>query len=201
MNSVVGLDIGQEWIKAVEITEDLKIKKVGRIKVPVDKEQEEAEQQIYIKKIKELFDTFKFPLENVVINFRGSYILTRTYLLPSPVKEEFETWFIENIQELVPGTPLEEVVYSYQILKSSRAIIAFAEFKEIEKQLMMLQNCNIIPSMIDASCLALYDTFILHPWVKAKKNLAILDMSNSQGDLLIVKEGDPISASVVNCHS
>jgi Tfp pilus assembly PilM family ATPase len=53
MNSVVGLDIRRDWIKVVELTRDLEIKRYGKIKI--DEEDRIDNDDLYIQKIKALF--------------------------------------------------------------------------------------------------------------------------------------------------
>lgn len=194
MNSFVGLDLRGDWIKVVELTEDLRVKSYGKIKIDEDRGDNEDS---YIQKIKELFRKSKISSNNVVINFRGSYVLARTYQPPSSNKEAFEMWFVENIQELIPGTTVEDVVYSYEILPSGRVLIAFARLGEMEKQLGMLRKCGIKPIFIDASCLPLRTAFINHPWIKERYDFAILDIADTLADLLIIKEGEPFSANLI----
>jgi Tfp pilus assembly PilM family ATPase len=196
MNSVVGLDIRRDWIKVVELTRDLEIKRYGKIKI--DEEDRIDNDDLYIQKIKELFHKSRISSNNVIINFRGSYVLARTYQPPSSNKEAFEMWFVENIQALIPGTPVEDVVYSYEILPSGRVLIAFARLGELEKLIGMLRKCGITPIFIDASCLPLRTAFANHPWIKERFDFAILDIDDTQADLLIVKEGEPFSANLIS---
>lgn len=125
-------------------------------------------------------------------------MLARTYLPPSTNKEPFERWFVEAIESIVPGIPVKDIVYSFDLLASGRALIAFARLPEIEKQSALLKQCSIIPLAIDAACLALYDAFSLHPWVKTKENFAIVDIGSRSSDLLIVKDGEPFGANEIN---
>lgn len=155
MSKSVGLDLGRGWIKALEINQDLELLKIGKIKVPRNTNKEERE--LYISKIKELFQSLNLSRDNITINIRGSFILARTYLPPSSNKDDFEQWFVDSIESIIPGTPIEDVIYSYELLTSGRALIAFAKRKEIERHLEMLKSCAIIPASIDASCLALYE--------------------------------------------
>ncbi len=199
MRSAVGLDLGWQWIKAIEITEGLKIAKIGRIEIPrQDKFEEKYYNELYLTKLNTLFKDLNLCKDNVIINIRGSFILARTYLPPSSDKEAFERWLVENIEEMVPGTPIEDVVFSHKILPSGRALIAFARRKEIERQLTMLKSCNIIPVSIDASCLALYDAFSSHPWIKGKKNFAIMDIGGFSTDFLVIKDSEPFAANEIN---
>ncbi|MEO0095177.1 MAG: hypothetical protein ABIL66_04720 [candidate division WOR-3 bacterium] len=199
MDSVIGLDIGNDWIKAVEIVRNSIVKKIGKIKIYSEGElNEESREQFYIIKIKELFRSLKLSRDNVVTNFHGSYVLARTYLPPVTDKDSFEQWFVNNIEEIIPGTSIEDVIYAYELFPSGRALIAFARRREVERLLTVLRACNIFPLLIDASCLALYNAFAPHPWFKEKKNFAILDIANNSGDLMIVKEGEPITTGIIN---
>jgi hypothetical protein len=195
----VGLDLEKGWIKVVEISSDLKLTNIGRIRIPrSDKEDTRNEQELYAAKINELFSNLKIARENVVSNIRGSYILARTYLPPSKDKDEFERWFVKSIESIIPGTPIEDVVYSYELLPSGRALIAFARRTEIEKQLEMLKTCTIVPVLIDASCLALYDAFSPHPWIQKKENVAILDIGTYSTGVLIIKDGEAFGSNAIS---
>jgi Tfp pilus assembly PilM family ATPase len=196
MPKSVGLDLGWGWIKAVEINQDLELLKIGKIKVPRNTNRDEKE--LYISKIKELFQSINLSRANVIINIRGSFILARTYLPPSSNKDDFEQWFVDSIESIIPGTPIEDVIYSYELFPSGRALIAFAKRKEIEKQLEMLKSCSIIPASIDASCLALYDAFLPHPWMRKKKNFAILDIDAYSTGILIIKHGEAFASNIIN---
>lgn len=195
MPNSVGLDIGKEWIKVVEVSPDRKLVKIGREKI-VNKDSEDK--VLYVKRITSLFKRLNLSKNNVVVNLRGSFIVARTYLPPSADKDAFEHWFVESIESIIPGTPIEDVIYSYELLPSGRALIAFARRQEVYKQLKMLEACKIHPISIDASCLALYDSFASHPWVKAKQNIAVLDIGNSSTSVLIIREGEAFSSNSIN---
>ncbi len=196
MNFAVGLDIGWKDIKALELAPHQKVTKIGKIEIqrPLIGD-ENAE---YITKINELFSKLKLFKENVVINLRGSPILARTYAPPSENREDFEKWFVDSIESLIPGTPIADVVYDHQFLKSGRVLISFARLTALENKIKLLKSCSIIPAVIDAASLALYHAFDVHPWIGKKKNLAIIDIGTYSTDLLIVKEGEPfISTEIV----
>ena len=194
MNVSVGLDIGWKDVKALELTDDLKVRKFGRIEIPRPAKNDEDE--LYTLKIIELFSTHKFSKYNVIINLRGFPIIARTYTPPSERKDDFEKWFVESIESLIPGTPIADVIYGYQFLKSGRALISFARLRAIENKIKILKACDIIPAAIDAACLALYHAFDIHPLIHERKNFAILDIS-TRTDLLIIKEGEPFISTEI----
>ena len=100
----VGLDIGWKSIKAVELTSDHQVIKIGAIDVPVPAGEDEF--KACADKLKQLFNEHRFSKDNVLINLRGSYVLTRSYAPTSLNNHGFETWFVENIDSLIPGAPL-----------------------------------------------------------------------------------------------
>ena len=196
MESVIGFDLGRDWIKILQLTPGKKILRFGKIHIPEEADQAKLP-DVVVDRINELFKSLKLPKENVIVNFRGSHVLARTYLPPSTQPEVFERWFVESIETMIPGTPISEVVYSYDLLPSGRALIAFARIKEIEKLLSILNCCGITPVSIDASCLALYDSFRGHPLIQSRKNLAIVDINSTATYILLVKDGEPyVSAEI-----
>lgn len=195
MITSVGLDIGWKNIKAVELTDDFKVTKIGKIEIPRPIKGDENE--IYAAKIKELFDAQRFSMDNVIINLRGSYILARTYVPPSSNKDDFERWFVESIESLIPGAPISDVIYGHQFLDSGRVLISFARLGVVKNRIKILEACGIFPAAIDASCLALYHAFENHGWIKEKRNFAIIDIGGLKTDLLIVKEGEPFVSTEI----
>lgn len=189
MLSVVGLDIGWKSIKAIELTSDYKIVKIGSIELSNGTNHGEFED--YVKKLNELFTKHGFSKENVLINLRGSYILTRSYEPPSSGNDAFESWFVENINSLIPGAPLSDVIYDHEFIDTNRVLISFARLRVIENRLKMLKTIGIIPAAIDASCLALYRSFKDHKPLKKHKNYAIIDIEEHKTDLLLVRNKIP----------
>ncbi len=185
----LGLDIGWKSVRAVELSSDHKITNIGKIKIP--RPIGKNEDGMYESKIRELLHEKKFSRDNVIINLRGSYILSRTYQLPTANKDDFERWFVDNIESLIPGTPINDVVYDYQLLGSGLVLICFAKVRVVNNAIKILKNCDIIPAAIDASCFALYSAFSNHRWIKQKKDFAIIDVNDFKADFLFVKEGEP----------
>jgi type IV pilus assembly protein PilM len=196
MNISVGLDIGWKDIKAIELSDGFKVTRISKIKIPRPINGDETE--IYSTKISELLKTHKLSRDNVIINLRGSPILSRTYAPPSKNHDDFEQWFVDNIESLIPGTPISDVVYDYDFLDSGRVLISFARLSTVENKLKVLKACNIIPKAIDASCLALYHAFDKHRWVREKKTFAILDIGAYSSDLLVVKNGEPYISTEIS---
>jgi Tfp pilus assembly PilM family ATPase len=196
MESVIGFDLGRDWIKILQLTPGKKILRLGKIPIPEETDNAKLP-AIVVNRINELFKSLKLPKENIVVNFRGSHVLARTYLPPSTQSDAFEHWFVESIETMIPGTPISEVIYSFDLLPSGRALIAFARIREIEKLLSILNCCGITPVSIDASCLALYDCFRDHPLIQSKQNQAIVDINSTATYILLVKDGEPyISAEI-----
>ena len=189
MSTAVGLDIGWKSIRAVELTNDRVIKKIASIDISDGTKKEEF--KVYIAKLTEFFNESKFSKDNVIINLRGSYILTRTYEPSASGNDGFERWFVENIDSLIPGAPLNDVIYDHEFLDDNRVLISFARLRVIENRLKMLRACGIMPVAVDASCLALYRSFRNHKPLKKYDNYAIIDLGSYKTDLLLVRDSIP----------
>jgi Tfp pilus assembly PilM family ATPase len=195
MHTSVGLDISSDTIKAIEITSDTHIIRMVKAKIPQSHKKDYTYSLIHT--VNQLFATHGLSRDNVVINLRGSYVLTRTYTAPIHNTDTFERWFVNNIESLIPGTPVSEVQYDYQSLNNGRVLIAFARKSAIDEKLTLLADADIIPSCIDASSLALYYAFEYHPWLLHKLECAIIDINSATTDLLLIRKGIPFVSSEI----
>jgi Tfp pilus assembly PilM family ATPase/Tfp pilus assembly protein PilN len=197
MQRAVGLDIGWGRICVVELTDNNRITRYGTVKVK--RPQERDAQQIIARQIDELLRMHDVPRDAVVTNLRGSHILARTYQAPAQNRDVFEQWFVENIDSLIPGAPLDDVIYDHQFLDADRVLISFARLGVVMQKIEMLKNANITPLVIDASCLALYHIFSHHQWLQKKLSFAILDIGSQITDLLITNRGVPYASAELPC--
>lgn len=187
----IGVDISTTCIKLVAL-KDHKVTCAILLRLPqTGGDGIEATQ---LKVLQSMFTDNKLPRENVVINFRGSEILLRTYARPFSKRDDFEQWFVENIDTLIPGTPLDDVVYDHQLLNSNRVLISFARLAAIKKRINLFTQAGIMPAAIDSSGLALYRALQKHNWITEGKNCALCDVHTTNCDLLLVRQGIPYAS-------
>ncbi len=62
-----------------------------------------------------------------------------------------------------------------------------------------MNTVGIFPAAIDASCLALYHVFENHPWIRKRRNFAIIDVRSCNTELLILKDGEPFASTEISC--
>ncbi|OPX18415.1 hypothetical protein BXT86_01270 [candidate division WOR-3 bacterium 4484_100] len=192
MGSIVGLDISDEFIKVFEFLPGENRISCATIRLSV------GDTASSCKRVIEIFEKLKLCRDNIVVNLRGSYILARSYQPPLSNKADFEDWFVNNIESLIPSTPIDDVVYSYQRFKSGRVLIAFARLQQVRRQLDFLKSCNIAPQMIDASALALYNVFKEHPWTKQRSDFGILNLGYKRSELLLITGGEPYGVNEID---
>jgi Tfp pilus assembly PilM family ATPase len=191
----IGLDISNHCIKAVQLNDNKELVKFGRI--DLIQSEEKIDRHTYISKITELFRIYKIPKENVIANLRGSVVLTRTYLPSLIIKEDFDKWFIENIESMIPGTPLNDVIFDHQVLDSGRILISFARLSAVIEKLFILKTCDIVPRIVCPSSLALQETLVKNRRFKNNRTFAILDFDFQGSDLLIINEGRPFFSTEI----
>jgi len=191
----VGLDIGNHCIKAVQLNDKKELVKFSRIDLPP--QEGKIDKQTYISKITELFRKYKLTTENIITNIRGSVVLTRTYLPFTTKNGDFDKWFIENVESLIPGVPLNDVIFDHQMLDSGRVLISFARLSAVKDRLATLKACGFVPRIVCPSSLALQEVLIKHRRFKKSRAFAILDLSFQGSDLLIVNEGKPFYSTEI----
>jgi type IV pilus assembly protein PilM len=200
--SIVGLDVGTQSIKAVELTRTGKsftVTGFGQLDIPNN--QPDAVSQ----GIAELMREGGFKTKRVVTNISGQKVIVR-YLSMAPMsEEELRNAIIFEAEKYIPFT-LDECVMDCQRLgdgapqqgggsqQTSNVLLVAATKNHVAEQLKTLQGAGVVPDVIDVDAFALSNAYSLmrtfqKDEVESEGVIAFVDIGASKSCVNIVQQG------------
>lgn len=159
--SRVGLDIGSQMVKLVEIEKDSEgKKKLSRFALAKVDSGDEGKAAA-IKKVKE-----ESGIENnqVAVSVSGQSVIVRYIDLPEMSEEETRSAIKYEAEQHIPFN-IDEVTLDFQILekfpetKKMRVLLVAAKKDLINNQLALIKSAGFIPTFIDVDSFALINSF------------------------------------------
>ncbi|MCC8190909.1 MAG: pilus assembly protein PilM [Planctomycetes bacterium] len=159
-NTVLGLDLGTQSIKAVELTrtgEDLSITGCAYEHV--------EDPAMYDESIKAVLEAGAFSVKRVVIGYSGRSTLLQTITLPADRAEDLDIAILEEAEKYIPYD-ISEAQIDYHVFgtdegRGIRALMVAVRQSDIEDKLEILFNAGITPIQIDVELVALANAFEL----------------------------------------
>lgn len=157
-NIVLGLDLGTQAIKAVEMTrngEDLSITSCSY--------EEVEDPSLYDESIRAVIEAGALNTKRVVVGFSGRSTLLQAITLPGDCADDLEMAVLEEAEKYVPYD-IAEAQIDYHVFESEntrqiKALMAAVRQSDIEDRLEILFNANITPRHIDVELIALVNAF------------------------------------------
>lgn len=157
-NTILGLDLGTQAIKAVEMSrvgEELSV--TGCIYEPVE------DPALYDESIKAVIEAGAFGVKRVVIGYSGRSTLLQTISLPADREDDLDVAILEEAEKYIPYD-ISEAQIDYHVFENdgSRAIKALmvaVRQSDIEDKLEILFNAGITPIQIDVELVALANAY------------------------------------------
>ncbi len=205
--SLIGLDIGTNNVKAVELIEsgkDVIVKHVGFAPIEAIPEltNEEDRHKAIIKAIKAALPAGSLKSKKVATALSGKSVITRTVSLPKgPVlrlpREEVKRMIITEIEAEIPF-PVEEAVLDYFIIDDLatlkedkvRMMVAVVPKTEIDKNMALMKEIGIEQESIDIVPFALMRGISV---LKARLNvetIGIIELGAATSEVVVAKAGE-----------
>ncbi len=165
----VGLDIGSNCIKVVQITKKKKkyaLDKIGILQTPENSfaNGEVINMEEVVEQIKKLFDKFRINKKNVVVSMFGAQVISKRIVIPKMDLKLLPEQLKWEAEQYIPYE-LDEVNIDYNVLKKcedpeSMAVFIVAALREgITKNIEMAQETKLNLAGIDVSSVALFNVF------------------------------------------
>lgn len=168
--SLVGLDIGSNSIKAIELTpasgsEGYVVTAYGYKEISAQQPLKDA--------IKELFDTAGLHTKKIVTAVSGKSVVVRYITMPkmpdeelkSAIKYEASKYIPFEIDEVMidcmPLPPVEDEKPE-QAEKEMRVLLVAVKKQTIEEHIHLIEETHLLPLVIDVDCFALGNAFELN---------------------------------------
>lgn len=188
--SYIGLDIGTSAIKLVEISSrngGLAVTKLGQRSITPESDPTTI--------LKEMFRGIK--TREVISATSETFVVSRSFTFPAMSEEEFDGFLKANSREYLPArSRIEEVALDYQILREEKrgdeevalVLIAASRKEAIHDHLDLLNQAGLVPSLIDASSIPLFNAFYRHPTIQSGKSTAIINLGARKTNVLLIED-------------
>lgn len=194
-----GLDVGTTAIRAVQLTNDPKVKQLLRYAYsPIDSKislsDSKADQQKLAQKIQELLATSGITTRNVAVGLPSSKVFTTVVDIERLSPEELAKTIRYQADSLIP-TPLNESKIDWAVIGDSPAaankvevLLSSAPNDFIESRLDMLESIGLNVIAFEPDNLALARSLVP---VTSVNPCMVLDIGSKSTDLVIIMNGAP----------
>ncbi len=198
VKAALGIDIGQDSIKLVELTKvkgDIHLSRVKVLKTEIDPSTAKAERDnIIAERLSEILGDVNVRKSALTIATPGLSSFIRYVKLPPVSPNRLQQIIGYEAQQQVPF-PLEEVIWDYQVLKSggkseTNVILVAIKSQVVDDLLGAMDLQGLEPSFIEHRPLALYNCVRFNQETEGKVTVMI-DVGATATDLSIEREGEP----------
>lgn len=194
-----GLDVGTTAVRAVQLTNDPKVKQLLRYAYsPIDSKislsDSKADQQKLAQKIQELLATSGITTRNVAVGLPSSKVFTTVVDIERLSPEELAKTIRYQADSLIP-TPLNESKIDWAVIGDSPAaankvevLLSSAPNDFIESRLDMLESIGLNVIAFEPDNLALARSLVP---VTSVNPCMVLDIGSKSTDLVIIMNGAP----------
>ena len=205
---LVGLDIGSNSIKAIELNPKKKedsylyeVKKIGYELLPRDAIVEGTiiDSSAVVEKIKMIFDENKISNKNVAIAVSGNSVIIKKISLPDMETEELAESIIWEAKHNIPY-PYEETDVDYAILKPSPGaaeknldiLLVAAKKDKVANYSNVVHQARKNLEAIEVDVFALQNSMeVNYPDILQEKTVVIINIGANITNLIIIERGIP----------
>jgi type IV pilus assembly protein PilM len=198
--SVVGLDIGTNSVKLVELDRaknTFRLKNIGIAKLPRDTIVNGTiiHAELLEQTIKTLFSEYKIKNKNVAISISGHPVIIKKITTDLMPEDELENTLPFEAEQYIPFS-LDEVNLDFQILgtcedkeNKMNVMLVAAKRAMISDYVSVLQNAGLKAVIVDIDVFALENMFISNYSPEQNITVALVDMGASVTNINIIKNG------------
>lgn len=201
--SFLGIDIGSNSIKAVEIVKtgrnQFKVERLGRIAMPKNAvvSGEIIDKAAVQNSLKELIKALKPSTSKAVIAITSKSVITRSIRMPIMTMNEIEESLKYEVERYIPMS-LDDIIYDFSDAgvveadggKQQQVMLVAAPKKEIYGLYEFFKQAGVNPIAIETPAFALWRLYCIVASA-AEDTFACLDMGNQTSTIIIFKEKKP----------
>ena len=198
--NVVGLDIGTNSIKLVEVEESkggFRLKNFGVSPIPKDSIVNGAivNHDALVGSIQQLLSNLKVKTRDVVASVSGHPVIIKKISMPQTAEEELEESIKFEAEQYIPFD-LDEVNIDYQILSSEEekadhmsVMLVAAKKVMISDYVKLITDAGLNPVILDIDVFALENAFEINYPPEEPQTVALIDIGASTININIIKAG------------
>ncbi len=200
MSNIVGLDVGQNGIKAVSVDKDvsgkLVLSLIGEIKSPQREDESENSKNKYFEflgnSLKKLISDLKIKGNQAVVNLPENEVVSRLVRLPPLKDSEIMDALRFEAETFVPY-PLDKVSIDYEIVEKDDAgritvFVIAAKNDLINSYVKLFKSLGMELIAIESSSIAYRR--IVKSGITSVDRVMVLDMGEKYSDILNINKGN-----------
>ncbi len=198
--NVVGLDIGTNSIKLVEVEETkggLRLKNFGITPIPKDSIVNGAivNHDAVVSAIQQLLSNLKVKTKDAVSSISGHPVIIKKISMPQSTDDEMEESIKFEAEQYIPFD-LDEVNIDYQILAAEEGkadhmsvMLVAAKKVMISDYVKVLTDAGLNPVILDIDVFALENAYEVNYQSDEQQAVALIDIGASTININIIKAG------------
>ncbi len=197
INSSIGLDIGDESVRIVELdkfSKRIRLLKFGEERI----EPNDSTRQQAIEAIKRLFHRLRIEEKEVVIHLGG--VGVRHMLLEAPVLSQTELgeWVRRQCGERLPKNGgLSQFLFSYHVTRQNsdgtKLMVSYCQPHVLQEKLGLVEEAGLRPIMVGAGRMDLANAFALDYEDLFAKTFLFVEANQCGAAFLVCADGSPVS--------
>ena len=200
MARAIGLDIGADSIKVVELAGSAKAPKVQRVAIreipprPLDDPDYDHDAAV-TKTIKAVFDELKLPKDDVCASFDSGVTVFREVTVPFFEDDQIRKVIRFEAENHLHNHAIDDVVVNWiktgETRDGSRVMIFASPKVDLTKRLAMLRKAGVRPASIDLDTTALFTSMDTLGYFEEAPNVIVLDIGSNTTNLMMLADGKP----------
>ena len=201
-NSAVGLDIGKDSVKVVELVregETIKVSKVDLAKVPLSSGAGPGQTQIIKRNVANLLAKNQIKTKDIIFGINGQSIFVKFLDILPVSAENLEKTIRYEAQQQIPFS-LEEVEWDAHLFETPQGkeqesspyhvLLVAIKKDKLTSRRMLVEEIKLRPSVLDVNTLSVYNCVRFNRNFDESKLTAVLNIGAESTDLLILKGND-----------
>ena len=194
-SSCVGIDIGTNSIKAIELSrsgENCEIRKIAIKELPPEKTK-----GTLLETLKSIKQDMNLSAKDVYIALSGPAVTMRFINMPEMSQSDLKNSLRYEADKYIPYT-IDEVVVDSHILekagqsKQMRVLLVAAKKDIINSRINLFKELGLAVKLIDVDAFSMFNNFeYVNKGLEKDKNIALLNMGHSFTNLLIFRDASP----------
>lgn len=201
---VIGLDIGSNTIKAVQISKEkdgYRLEKVGvallEPEIIVDGSIIDASR--VVDTIRLLLKEQGIKVKDAVISVSGySSVIIKKITIPEMTEEELSESIKWEAEQYIPF-PIDEVKLDFEIIGPSAAadnqmdvLLVVAKKEKVNDYISVITQAGLNPVVVDVDVFALENMYELNYGIELGKNVVLVNIGASTTNINIIRDGMPL---------
>jgi type IV pilus assembly protein PilM len=197
---VVGLDIGTNYVKLLELEESkggFRMKNFGMAALPKDTVVNGSilNHDAMVNTISQIISNLKIKSKNTVVSVSGHPVIIKKITMPLTTDDELEASIKFEAEQYIPFD-LEEVNVDFQVLDVTdekadqmNVMLVAAKKAMIDEYTRVLSDAGMKPVILDVDVFALENAFGVSYQIEEDKSVALVDIGASTININIIRGG------------